>query len=108
MEHRDLDPTDAQRELQQDQEIRLLDVRTPPEHQSHRLDGAVLLPVQELAQRVDELDAAQRWFVYCEHGVRSVAACQFLTASGFQDVTNIRGGMAHWANSGLPFERGPL
>ncbi len=106
MEHHDLEPTDAQQLLQQDPEIRLLDVRTQPEHQSHRLPGATLVPVQELAQRLGELDPQQRWFVYCEHGVRSVVACQILTSNGFSDVTNIRGGMAHWAGSGLDYEQG--
>lgn len=106
MEYRNLEPTDAQQELLQDPGIRLLDVRTQPEHDSHRLAGATLVPVQELAQRVGELDPDQRWFVYCEHGVRSVAACEFLAAAGFGALTNIRGGMAHWASSGLPFERG--
>ena len=62
--------------------------------------------VQELMSRVAELDPSQRWFVYCEHGVRSVAACEFLATAGFQDLTNIRGGMAHWASCGLPFDRG--
>jgi len=106
MDYRDLEPEDAQRELQQDPDIRLLDVRTQPEHDSHRLPNAVLIPVQELAARVAELDRDQRWFVYCEHGVRSVAACEFLTSTGFTGITNIRGGMAYWASRGLPYEQG--
>jgi rhodanese-related sulfurtransferase len=108
MDYRNLEPSDAQQELQQDPAPRLLDVRTQPEHDSHRLADATLIPVQELAQRIGELDREARWFVYCEHGVRSVAACEFLAAQGFAGLTNIRGGMAHWAASGLPFERGPL
>lgn len=107
MTYRNLEPEDAQQEMQQDAAIRLLDVRTQPEHDSHRLDGATLIPVQELAQRVEELDRAQRWFVYCEHGVRSVAACEFLTSAGFGEITNIRGGMAYWASKGLPYVQGP-
>ncbi len=106
MNYRDLDPEDAHEELQQDPELRVLDVRTEPEHRSHRLPNATLVPVQELMQRVDELDRDAHWFVYCEHGRRSVAACEFLAASGFAKLTNIRGGMAFWAGKGLPFERG--
>ena len=107
MDYRDLDPEDAQQELQNDPELRLLDVRTQPEHDSHRLKDAVLIPVQELAQRVDELDASAHWFVYCEHGRRSLFACDMLKQAGFEHVTNIRGGMAYWAGKGLPYERGP-
>ncbi|MFN3240070.1 MAG: rhodanese-like domain-containing protein [Planctomycetota bacterium] len=106
MTYRNLEPEDAQQELQQDPTIRLLDVRTQPEHDSHRLDGATLIPVQVLAQRLDELDRDQRWFVYCEHGVRSVAACEVLTQAGFGEITNIRGGMAYWASQGLPYVQG--
>lgn len=103
---RNLDPEDAHRELQAEPRPALLDVRTPPEHDSHRLAGATLLPVQELQQRIGELDPEKNWFVYCEHGVRSLSACRFLAAQGFDNVTNISGGIAHWASRGLPFERG--
>ena len=71
------------------------------------LADATRIPVQELAQRTGELDREARWFVYCEHGVRSVAACEFLTSAGFGEITNIRGGMAYWASKGLPYVQGP-
>jgi rhodanese-related sulfurtransferase len=106
MPYRDLAPKDVQRELQQDQTLRVLDVRTAPEHQSHRLPAATLIPVQELAQRVHELDAKANWLVYCEHGRRSLTACAILEAAGFAKLTNLRGGMAHWVGEGLPCVRG--
>ena len=106
MTYRDLKPEDAQQELQNDTSVRLLDVRTQPEHDSHRLPNSTLIPVQELAQRIGELDANENWMVYCEHGRRSLAACEMLQQSGFEKVTNIRGGMAYWAGKGLPYEQG--
>lgn len=106
MNYRDIEPEDAQTELQQDKLIQLLDVRTIPEHQSHRLPNATLIPIQELAQRTNELSPDEKWFVYCEHGVRSLAACDILSAAGFKAITNIRGGIAHWASKGLPYETG--
>ena len=51
MDYRNLEPSDAQQELQEDPALRLLDVRTQPEHDSHRLADATLIPVQELAQQ---------------------------------------------------------
>lgn len=105
MNYRDLDPEEAHTELQQEPAPRLLDVRTEPEHQSHRLPNSVLIPVQELAQRVAELDPEENWFVYCEHGRRSLFACDILSQQGFQKLTNIRGGMAFWAGKGLPYEQ---
>lgn len=105
MEFRDLDPATAQAELDGDTDLRVLDVRTPEEHASHRLPDAVLVPIQELQQRVGELDADANWLVVCAHGQRSMFACQFLEQMGFERVANLRGGLAHWASSGLPLER---
>ncbi|MFT7537581.1 MAG: rhodanese-related sulfurtransferase, partial [Hyphomicrobiaceae bacterium] len=64
MNYRDLEPEEAQAELQAEPAPRLLDVRTEQENQSHRLPNSVLIPVQELAQRLDELDATENWFIY--------------------------------------------
>ena len=105
MEYRDLEPEEAQAELQAQATPRLLDVRTEEEYRSHRLPNSVLIPVQELADRTSELAPAENWFVYCEHGHRSLFACEILSGNGFTKVTNIRGGLAHWAGKGLPYEQ---
>ena len=107
MGYRDLDPADAHRELQQDPSLRVLDVRTPREHQSHRLAESVLIPVQELAERLHELDASANWLVHCEHGRRSLVACEILAQAGFAKLTNLRGGLAYWLDCGLPLVTGP-
>lgn len=105
MSYRDLSPEDAQKELANDPSLQLLDVRTEPEHRSYRIRGAKLLPVQELGQRVSELDANANWLVYCEHGRRSLVACEILQQAGFGKLANLRGGIAHWAGKGLAIER---
>ena len=108
MAYRDLDPTDVQRELQNDPTLRILDVRTEPEFSSHRLPDATLIPVQELHARLGELDPQANWLVHCEHGRRSLAACDLLTAAGFKKLTNLRGGLAYWVGCGLPVVTGRL
>ncbi|MBX3464446.1 MAG: rhodanese-like domain-containing protein [Planctomycetes bacterium] len=105
--YRDLDPAAAHNELQADPTLRILDVRTEAEYQSHRLPNAVLVPVQDLARRLHELDRDANWLVHCEHGRRSLWACDLLAQAGFARLANLRGGLAHWAGCGLPFERGP-
>ena len=75
----------------------LLDVRTPEEWQICRLEGARLIPVQELAGRVDELDRAREVVVYCHHGGRGAQAAELLTRHGFQRVRNLTGGIDAWA-----------
>jgi len=104
--YRDLPPNEAFSELENDPTLRVLDVRTDFEHRSHRLPAAQqLIPVQELAERSDELDPEANWLVYCEHGRRSVVACRLLADLGFRRLANLRGGMAHWAHAGLPMDR---
>ena len=106
MDYRDLEPAEAQAELERDPSVRLLDVRTPREHASHRLPNATLVPIQELDQRLHELDPAASWLVHCEHGHRSVYACALLAQAGFPRLANLRGGLAHWSACGLPLETG--
>lgn len=106
MKYRDLAPDEADAELRRDATLRVLDVRTPQENANHRLPNATLLPVQELDRRWHELDKDASWVVYCEHGRRSVFACEILAQAGFTKLANLRGGIAHWASCGLPFEQG--
>jgi rhodanese-related sulfurtransferase len=105
MTYRDLGPEDVQKELQNDPTLKVLDVRTDMEHRMYRLPGATLLPVQELGQRWQELDASANWLVYCEHGRRSLFACEILQQAGFQKLTNLRGGIAHWIGRGLSVQK---
>ena len=103
----DLSPASAAAALSDDADLLVLDVRTPGEYLAHRIDGATLLPVQELQMRVQELDPDRRYLVVCEHGVRSVAACGYLAELGFEALSNLQGGMAHWSAQGLPTVSGP-
>jgi rhodanese-related sulfurtransferase len=105
MNYRDLEPAEAQAELQNDPTLRILDVRTAPEYQSHRLPDATLIPVQELHLRLHELDPQTNWLVHCEHGRRSLFACDMLAAAGFTKLANLRGGLAYWSGCGLPLVR---
>ncbi|MBL9079560.1 MAG: rhodanese-like domain-containing protein [Planctomycetes bacterium] len=107
MSYRDLDPATAQRELHADPTLRILDVRTEGEHASHRLPQSTLIPVQELEARLGELDRDANWLVHCEHGRRSVWACEILAQAGFARLANLSGGLAWWAGCGLPLETGP-
>ncbi len=104
MSYQNLPPTDALDAIQKDPAIKVLDVRTEPEYRMHRIAGAFLLPVDEIEARHGELDPEAVYLVTCEHGVRSVATCEFLTAMGFQNLINLVGGMAQWVGEGLPAE----
>lgn len=84
---------EAAQKLKEDN-VLLLDVRTPQEHALVALPKSVLIPLYELEARVEELAPfkEQEVIVYCHHGVRSLAAAQFLQHHGFQ-ATSVQGGI---------------
>ena len=83
-----------------------LDVRTPGEYETlGHIPGAWLLPVDLAASAPAVLPADGRpILVYCEHGVRSVAAARLLAEAGVEGVLNLAGGLAPWTG---PREFGP-
>lgn len=75
----------------------LVDCRQPEEWALCRLDGAVLIPLGELAERApEELDRARPVLVYCHHGVRSINAAVLLERLGFT-ADSLRGGIDQWS-----------
>jgi rhodanese-related sulfurtransferase len=79
--------------------VTILDVRTPGEYeQLGHIPGAWLLPVDLVASAPAVLPHDDKpVLVYCEHGVRSVAASRLLSAAGIAPVLNLAGGLAHWS-----------
>jgi rhodanese-related sulfurtransferase len=75
----------------------LLDVRTEEEFQENRIEGAVLLPDNEIGERaLDELpDKNARILVYCRSGVRSKKAANELVEMGYKRVYDF-GGILDW------------
>ena len=69
----------------------VLDVRTQGEWDAGHVEGAVLLPVDELRQRWAELDRRRTYAVYCGVGYRAYVACLLLKAKGYR-VKNVSGG----------------
>jgi adenylyltransferase/sulfurtransferase len=85
-------------ELQRNPRLRLLDVRNPPELDISRLDGALTIPLNQIAQRAAELDPAVDLVVFCRSGVRSRQAIEQLRELGFDRLTNLKGGILAWAD----------
>ncbi len=82
----------------------ILDVRTEREFAGGHLEGATLIPVQSLQGRLAELASHKQEpvLVYCASGNRSTVAAKMLIDAGFQQVTNLRRGIAEWTKAGLP------
>ena len=78
----------------------LLDVRQPHEWDIVNLEagGAVMIPLAELPDRLDELPTDREIVVYCRTGARSDVAARMLAEEGFSSVFNFVGGMHAWAD----------
>jgi rhodanese-related sulfurtransferase len=75
----------------------LLDVREPHEFNYAKITGSVLIPLNELPQRISELDKNQEIVVICHHGMRSQQASHYLVYAGFKTVANLQGGIEAWS-----------
>ena len=84
----------------------LLDVRTVGENASAKIADTVLIPLNELAGRVDELDKEKKIFIYCATGNRSQMACHILQQAGFESCFDVRGGIHAWQREGYDVEQG--
>jgi adenylyltransferase/sulfurtransferase len=78
--------------------IQVLDVREPVEYQIARINGARLLPLSTLPQRVKELDPNHAYYIHCHAGGRSLRAVQFLRQQGFKNLKSVKGGITAWAD----------
>ena len=78
-------------------DVFILDVRNPDEYALCNLGGH-LIPLNELATRLDELNPEQQIVIHCHAGGRSRRATEYLMQQGFKQVFNLRGGITAWAN----------
>ena len=78
--------------------IQVLDVREPDEYQIARINGARLVPLSTLPQRLKELDPKQAYYIHCKAGGRSLKALQFLREQGFQNLKSVKGGISAWSD----------
>ncbi|MCY2960556.1 MAG: rhodanese-like domain-containing protein [Planctomycetota bacterium] len=77
--------------------VRVLDVRNPNETAFGIIPGAQILPVDALEERHREVARTGKpLLVYCAAGARSAAACEFLSAQGYDELINLAGGFQSW------------
>jgi molybdopterin/thiamine biosynthesis adenylyltransferase/rhodanese-related sulfurtransferase len=95
-------PTMSAQELKQKMDARepfeLIDVREAFEYEIARIDGAKLIPLGEIAERVSELQRERPIVVHCHSGRRSAEAVRLLQQRGFANVYNLEGGIDAWSD----------
>ena len=85
----------------------ILDVRQPEEWNEVHIPGATLIPLGELASRVNEVPADQEIVVVCRSGNRSKQGRDILLSAGFENVTSMAGGVNQWSAAGFETVTGP-
>ncbi len=94
-------PQMSVRELKQrmdaGEEVFILDVREPYEYQIANIGGK-LIPLNDVPQRIAEIDPSQEIVVQCRSGARSQRVAEFLKQNGYGRVANLAGGILAWSD----------
>jgi rhodanese-related sulfurtransferase len=79
------------------EDIFVLDVREPHEYQIASI-GGTLIPMNQVPQRLAEIDRNREIVVQCRSGARSQRVAEFLAAQGYPNVKNLAGGILAWSD----------
>ena len=103
------------KQMIENEDVFLLDVRVPTEYDLGHIEGAILIPLRDafgstlnsdqfLEARMKELphNKNTKILVYCKSGARSAAASSLLVDAGYKKVYNIEGGIDNWVQEGYP------
>src|SRR5271154_2283968 len=88
---------ELKRRLDAKEDVFVLDVREPHEYQICNIGGH-LIPLGDLAKRVNELDSSREIVAHCRSGKRSAEAAEFLRKAGFKKLWNLKGGILAWSD----------
>jgi rhodanese-related sulfurtransferase len=93
-------PVELKKRLDSGERLHLIDVREPEEHQLAQIDGAELIPMNTVPQRLQELEARAdegTLIVICHHGVRSLRVVNWLREQGVEACQSMTGGIDRWS-----------
>lgn len=90
---------ELKKRMESGEDVQLIDVRQPDEHDFARIEGAKLIPLGEIASRMSELDPTRETILHCKAGGRSAKAIEALQKAGFAgEMKNLKGGITAWSN----------
>jgi sulfur-carrier protein adenylyltransferase/sulfurtransferase len=99
----EVDAKRARELLGSDHPPTLVDIREEWELESGTIAGSEHIPMGDVGARLDP-ERDRHIVVYCAHGNRSLRLAKAMHAHGFEDVVSLAGGIAAWAEAGLPVE----
>ena len=75
----------------------LLDVREIFEVNITKIPGSLHIPMNQIPNRLEELNSKKDIIIYCKSGVRSASVCEYLTNKNFKSLKNVEGGIKSWS-----------
>ncbi len=94
--HRTISSIELKKKLDRGDNLFLLDVRTPHDHERHSLPGSRLMPLAALHSCMNELPREKEIVIICELGSLAYEAALILQANAFSNVVALDGGLAAW------------
>jgi parallel beta-helix repeat protein len=101
-DYTDVSVSEARALIETNPSLVLLDVRNQSEYDAGHIRNAKLIPLWELATRLNELNKTDEILVYCGVGGRSINASRILASDDFSHVYNMLGGTTEWIREGYP------
>ncbi len=100
----EIDAPGARELLESDESALLVDVRGEDEWANGYIPGAVLVPLRDLADRIEEVapDRSQSVVLYCAVGARSLRAAEAMRELGYERPVSLAGGIVDWMTRGYP------
>lgn len=91
--------TELKERLDRGDDIQLIDVREDYEVAIARIPNAIHIPMNQILNRMDEIDPERETVVHCKGGGRSARVIDVLQRSGFKGkLANLKGGILGWSN----------
>jgi len=87
------------KEVEQDKDSVVLDVRTEEEFIEGYIPNAKNIDIykgQGFLDEVEQLDKSKNYYVYCRSGARSAQACALMNQQGIENAYNLMGGITEW------------
>lgn len=100
----DVTVQEAKRLIEENPDLVVLDVRTPSEYEDSHLPRAINIPIDDLLERMDELERDDKILVYCRTGNRSTRAVRYLNDNDFTKLYHMVDGIVAWIDAGYPIE----
>lgn len=91
-------PIEVYKNLSEGKELKIVDVREPFELEVCKLTEALHIPMQQIPNNIDKLTKYKELVIMCHHGFRSNSIVNYLKSQGFNNIHNMDGGIARWAD----------